>query len=125
MVNCLIPIKFINVCYIFITMAYEFIPISLVVIIVYLITHVLYKENVTTKAVHMKIWNIIILINCIIQVTLSLIHTVLIEYSISTPLASTVLFWHVELGLALVPVALIHIYFYRKSFRKITLRGMV
>jgi membrane protein implicated in regulation of membrane protease activity len=105
-------------------MTYEFIPVSLIVIIVYLITHVLYKENVTTKAVHMKIWNIIILINCIILITLSFIFTVIIEYSISTPLASTVLFWHVEFGLALVPVSLIHIYFYRKSFRKITLRGV-
>jgi hypothetical protein len=105
-------------------MPYEFIPISLIVIFLYLITYVLYKENVTNKAVHMKIWNIIILISCIITVTLSLLLTVLIEYSISTPLASTVLFWHVEFGIALVPIALIHIYIYRKPLKKITLRPL-
>lgn len=103
-------------------MSYEFIPISFVVIILYLITYVLYKENVTTKAVHMKIWNIIIFINCLILVILSLILTIFVEYSINTSLASTILFWHVEFGIALFPIALIHIHFYWKSFKKITLR---
>lgn len=103
-------------------MPYEFIPISLVVIILYLITYVLYKENVTTKAAHMRIWNIIILINCLILVILSIILTIFVEYSISTTLASPILFWHVEFGIALVPIALIHIYFYWQSFKKITLR---
>lgn len=103
-------------------MRYEFIPISLVVIIIYLITYVLYKENVTSKSQHLKIWNIIILISSLILVIISLIDTVLVEYSVSTTLATPILFWHVEFGIALVPVVLVHIYFYRKSFRKITLR---
>jgi len=103
-------------------MAYEFIPISLIVIIIYLITYVLYNENITTKALHKKIWNIIILLSCIILVALSLILTIFIEYSIRTSLASAALFWHVEFGIAIVPVALIHIYIYRKSFKKVTLR---
>lgn len=103
-------------------MAYEFIPISLIVIIVYLITYVLYNENITTNAMHKKIWNIIILLSCIILVTLSLILTIFIEYSVSTSLASTALFWHVEFGIAIVPVALIHIYIYKSSFKKVTLR---
>jgi cytochrome bd-type quinol oxidase subunit 2 len=103
-------------------MPYEFIPISLIVIILYLITYILYKEDVTTKASHMRIWNIIILISCLILVILSLILTIFVEYSINTSLASTILFWHVEFGIALVPIAMIHIYFYWQSFRKITLR---
>lgn len=103
-------------------MLYEFIPISLIVIILYMITYVLYKENVTTKASHIRIWNIIILITCLILVLLSLILTIFVEYSISTSLASILLFWHVEFGIALVPITLIHIYFYWQPFRKITLR---
>ncbi|MGZ7049042.1 MAG: hypothetical protein ACXVH2_09565 [Methanobacterium sp.] len=105
-------------------MSYEVIPISLIVIFLYLITYVLNKENVTTKAIHMKMWNIIILISILILVSISLIHTFIIEYSIDTPLALTTLFWHVEFGIALVPVGLIHVYLYRKSFRKITLRPL-
>ena len=106
-------------------MAYEFIPISLMVIIIYLITYTLLKENVTTKAMHMKLWNLIILFSCLILVIISIILTFIIEYSFDTSLASDILFWHVEFGIALVPVAIIHIYFYRKSFRKITLKGAI
>lgn len=103
-------------------MSYEFLPISFIVIILYLITYILYKEDITTKASHIRIWNIIIFINCLILVILSLILTIFVEYSINTSLTSIILFWHVELGIALVPIALIHIYFYWKSFKKITLR---
>ncbi|WP_414470495.1 hypothetical protein [Methanobacterium sp. ACI-7] len=106
-------------------MAYEFIAISLLIIIIYLITYVLHKEDVTTKSMHMKIWNLIILLSCLILIILSIIITFIIEYSFSTPLSSDILFWHVEFGIALVPVAIIHIYFYRKSFRKITLKGAI
>ena len=105
-------------------MPYEFIPITLIVIFIYLITYVLNKEKVTSKAMHMKIWNIIIMICTLILVFISLIHTFIIEYSIDTPIATITLFWHVEFGLALVPVALIHIYLYRKSFKKIILRPL-
>lgn len=105
-------------------MSYEFIPISLIVIFLYLITYVLFKENVTKKATHMRIWNVIILISSLILVFISLIHTFAIEYSINTFLVSPTLFWHVELGIALVSIAMIHIYLYRKSFRKITLRPL-
>ena len=105
-------------------MPYEFISISLIVIFLYLISYVLNKENVTSKSMHMKIWNIIILICTLILVFISLIHTFIIEYSIDTPIAIITLFWHVEFGLALVTVAIIHIYLYRDSFRKITLRPL-
>jgi hypothetical protein len=70
----------------------------------------------------MKVWNIIILISTLILISISLLHTFIIEYGIDTPLAFTTLFWHVEFGIALVSIALIHIYLYRKTFRKITLR---
>ena len=72
----------------------------------------------------MKIWNIIILISTLILISISLIHTFIIEYSIDTPIAITTLFWHVEFGLTLVPVTIIHIYLYREKFRKITLRPL-
>lgn len=106
-------------------MSYEFVPISLIVIFLYLITCLFIKEKVISKSVQMKIWNIIILFNSLIVVFISLIHTFIIEYGIDTPLAPTTLFWHVEFGIALVPIALIHIYLYRKVFRRITLRGAI
>jgi hypothetical protein len=103
-------------------MSYEFIPISFIVIFTYLITYILYNENEITKVTHIRIWNIIILIISLILLSIGLILTALIEYGIDSTLAYTILFWHVEVGIALVSIAFIHIYLYRKSFKKITLR---
>lgn len=103
-------------------MPYEVSPISLIIILLYLITYVLNKENVTTRAAHIKIWNFIILLSALILISFSLMHTFIIEYGIDTPLSLITLFWHVEFGLALVPIVFIHIYIYRKTFRKISLK---
>lgn len=102
-------------------MPYEFIPISFIVIFTYLITYVLYNEKEITKAEHMRIWNIIILLSSLILISIGLILAALIEYGINVTIAFTILFWHVEVGIALVPITLIHIHFYWKSFKKITL----
>lgn len=102
-------------------MSYEFIPISFIVIFTYLITYVLYNEKEITKAEHMRIWNIIILLSSLILISIGLILAALIEYGINVTIAFTLLFWHVEVGIALVPITLIHIHFYGKSFKRITL----
>lgn len=103
-------------------MPYEFIPISAMVIFVYIITYVLYSENEITRETHMIIWNIIILFTSILLITIGLILTALIEYGINSDLAFSILFWHVEVGLAFVPVVIIHIVLYWKSFKKVALR---
>ncbi len=102
-------------------MLYEFIPIFLIVIFAYLISYVFYNENEITRATHMRIWNVILLLSSLILIFIGLVLTTLIEYSINATLAFTILFWHVEIGIALVPIAFIHIHLYWKSFKKITL----
>ncbi len=102
-------------------MSYEFIPISFIVIFAYLITYILYNENEITKSSNMRIWNIILLLSSLILISIGLVLTTLIEYGINATVAFSILFWHVEVGIALVPVAFIHIYLYWKSFKKITL----
>lgn len=102
-------------------MSYEFIPISLMVIFAYIITYILHNEDEITKATYMKVWNIIILLNSLLLISIGLILTVLIEYGVNSTAAFSILLWHVEVGIALVPITLIHICLYWKSFKKITL----
>lgn len=101
-------------------MSYEVVAISLIVIFFYLITYVLKMENITSRVSHIRLWNIILLVSSLILVFISLLHTFIIEYGINTTLSFITLFWHVEFGLLLVPTALIHIYLYRKTFKKIS-----
>jgi hydrogenase-4 membrane subunit HyfE len=103
-------------------MSYKFIPISLIVIIVYAITYVLYKENVITEAVHAKIWSILILIIGLILAAFGLLITLFAEYGISIPINSDMVFWHVEIGIVLFIIALFHIHLHWDRFKIITLR---
>ena len=102
-------------------MSYEFIPISLIVIIIYAITYVLYKENVITEAVHAKIWGVLILIFALLLVFMGLILTLFTEYGIDI-LTSDLQFWHVEIGIILFIIAIFHIYLHWDRLKIITLR---
>jgi hypothetical protein len=102
--------------------SYETIPILMIVIYLYGITYILYKENLIKYYAYMRIWKIVILLCSIIFIINSLIFTILVEYSIITPLSDIVNFLHVESGIIIVPIAIIHIYLHRKSFKTNTLR---
>lgn len=102
-------------------MSYQFVPIALIVIIVYAITYLLYKENVITEAMHAKIWNILIFISGLILAIFGLLITLFAEYGISIPINSDMVFWHVEIGILLFVIALFHIYLHWNRFKIITL----
>lgn len=103
-------------------MSYEFVPVSLIIIIVYAITYVLYKESVITEAMHAKIWNIAIFVIGLILATIGLIISILAEYGISIDINAIMVFWHVEVGVILFIIALFHIHLHWERFKRITLR---
>ena len=103
-------------------MPYQFIPITLIIIITYAISYVLYKENVITEAVHAKIWGITILVIALILAFIGLLLTFSTEYGINVPIPFNMTFWHVEIGIILFIVALFHIYIHWERFKAITLR---
>ncbi|MBI5679971.1 MAG: hypothetical protein HZC47_03630 [Methanobacterium sp.] len=99
-------------------MSYYPIPISLILIILYLISFVLYKEKEISKGLHVRIWNIVLLISFIISVCIGLILIGFREFGLATPFSLEMLFWHIETGLALLVIAVFHIVNYWKSFKK-------
>ena len=103
-------------------MPYQFIPIALIVIIVYAITYLLYKEDVITEAMHAKIWNILIFISGLILATIGLLISILAEYGMNIAVNTLLVFWHVEIGVLLFVIALFHIYLHWDRFKLITLR---
>jgi cytochrome bd-type quinol oxidase subunit 2 len=98
--------------------SYETIPLLMIVIYLYGITYILYKENMIKIHQHMRIWNIILLVFSVILIISSLLITIFAEYNITTPLSATTKFIHVESGIILIPIGFIHIYFHRKNFKR-------
>ncbi len=103
-------------------MSYEFVPVSLIIIILYAISYVLYKESVITEAMHAKIWNIAIFVMGLILATIGLLISIFAEYGLSIAVNALMVFWHVEIGIVVFIIALFHIHLHWERFKKITLK---
>ena len=103
-------------------MSYEFVPVSLIIIILYAISYLLYKEDVITDAMHAKIWNIAIFVMGLILATIGLLISIFAEYGITIAINALMVFWHVEIGIVLFIIALFHIHLHWERFKRVTLR---
>jgi hypothetical protein len=98
-------------------MIYDMIIPILPFIMGYLFTYSMYKLNLIKKAIHINIWNLLILVAFIVSGGAGFILIILLELGVSIPISSDLLYWHVELGLTLALVTIFHLHAYWKSSR--------
>ena len=96
-------------------MTYELISVSIILILGYLGSYLLYQKNYLKKATHIRLWNILILITFLISVVAGLILLCLVEYGITIPNSQGILYWHVEFGITMFWIAIFHIHSYWMS----------
>lgn len=100
-------------------MVYDMIIPVVPVIVGYLFTYSLYRLNLIRKSLHVNIWNLIIGVAFIISAGAGFILLILVDFGSKLPISPELLYWHVEIGLTLVLVALFHFHTYWKSSRNI------
>ncbi|WP_416182767.1 hypothetical protein [Methanobacterium sp.] len=81
-------------------------------------TYSLYRLNLIKKAMHINVWNLIILLAFIVSGGAGFILLILLELGVSLPISPQLLYWHVELGLTLALVTIFHLHTYWKSSKK-------
>lgn len=96
-------------------MTYDLLSISIPLILAYCGSYFLYHNNYIKKAVHIRLWNILILITFLVSICAGLTLLSLVEYGIALPISQTLLYWHIEFGIAMFWIALFHIHSYWKS----------
>ena len=96
---------------------YLVIPISMLIIGGYLITHFLFKKGILKRTKHRRIWNLLLTAGCLGSGGTGVILALLINMGIRTALNPSLTFWHVELSILMVMGTLIHLHIYRKPFR--------
>ena len=96
---------------------YFVLPISLLIIGGYLITHFLFKKGILKRNKHRRIWNLLLTAGYLGSGGTGVILTLLITMGIRTALNPSLTFWHVELSILMVVGTLIHLHIYRKPFR--------
>jgi hypothetical protein len=98
---------------------YDLVPISLFLILLYVISHVLSKKNIISIGNHRKIWNILLLATFLISGILGILLVIKINFGVAIPLPFNILFWHVEAGIAMVIISIFHILWHWAYFKGI------
>lgn len=95
---------------------YHLIPISIVLILLYIISHILSKQKVISVVNHRKIWNILLLITFLASGILGILLVIRINIGAIIPLPFNILFWHVEIGIAMFAISVFHIIWHWKYY---------
>lgn len=98
---------------------YRLITITLITLIAYLSTFLMVKLNWIKRTLHRKIWNTLLLICFLLSCVLGLILVIQLNYNVLKDLYLLNLKLHVEFGIAMVLIAIIHIFWHIKYFKRI------
>lgn len=96
---------------------YHFLPISLFLIILYIVSHILSKKKIISVVKHRKIWNILLLVTFLASGALGILLVLRINLGIAIPLPFNILFWHVETGIAMMAISVFHILWHWAYFK--------
>ena len=98
---------------------YSVITISLICLCAYFFTFALVKGGKMKKITHRKIWNSILLITCLVSCLLGFLLAIQLNYHFGMQWLGTILKLHVEFGIAMTIIAIIHIVWHWKYYMNI------
>jgi len=99
--------------------SYYFLPILLLLAILYTLTWTLSAKKLIRNMLHRKIWNLVLLVSMIVSALLGVFLILAIDFNIKIALPFDMLFWHVEAGIALGIVGIFHIIWHWRYFAKL------
>ncbi|HPW90554.1 MAG TPA: hypothetical protein PLJ40_03995 [Paludibacteraceae bacterium] len=90
------------------TTNYLLIELISATLVLYGASVLLVKRKCYKKATHRKIWNYILLVTFLVSALLGLWLVILLNYDIETDFYTSYLTWHVDFGIAMSIVGIIH-----------------
>jgi len=98
---------------------YHLLPISILLVVLYVISRTLSKKNILSVANHRKIWNTLLLITFLISGILGILLVIRINFGTVVPLPFDILFWHVEAGIAMFAISVFHTLWHWAYFKSL------
>lgn len=95
---------------------YSIILISSIVLVSYFATYLLVKAGKMKKLSHRKLWNVILLLTFLASCLLGFVLALQINYGFCMDWFRNFLKWHVEFGIAMTLIAVIHIVWHYKYY---------
>ena len=96
---------------------YDLIWISVVTLGLYALTSVLVKMGRMKLATHRKIWNFILLITFLVSCLFGFFLVIQINYHIAWNALATIRYYHVQFGIAMTIVAVLHVLWHIPYFK--------
>jgi len=102
--------------------AYLLVPIFILVFFFYGITFFISKLEIISKKTHRKIWNVLLLITFFATAFLGIFLAIKVNYKLDVPAYDNYLKWHVDIGISMACISIIHFIwhfnYYIKIFKK-------
>ncbi len=98
---------------------YYFVPISIIIILLYFLSFILYKTKKMSFVVHKKIWNVLLLITFLISAILGLLLVIRIQFGLVMNPPIDVLFWHVVAGIPMAIISIFHVLWHLNYYKLI------
>lgn len=95
---------------------YDFISIFGVCLAFYLFTYFLSRKSKIRKVNHKKIWNVLLLITFLVTGLLGLFMVVQLNYRFEIEWFRSLLYWHVEFGIAMAAISIFHVLWHLKYY---------
>lgn len=100
---------------------YHLVPITLFLLIIYIITQWLLRKKIIKLILYRKIWNSMLLIVFLISGILGTLLVIKINFGLGDFLPFDIMFWHVEAGIAMFVMCIFHLierrHFFLNMFR--------
>jgi len=104
-------------------MVYHLWPISLALVIFYFLTWFLTKKKIIKFINHRRFWNILLLLTFLGSGILGILLIFRINSGIITPMPFNILYWHVEIGIAMFIISIFHTIWHWNYFKLMFLRN--
>lgn len=82
----------------------------------YLISSLLHRYGEIRKSTHRKIWNSLLLITFLVTGLIGIFMVLQLNYEFSIPWFRSLLYWHVEFGIAMASISFFHVWWHWKYF---------
>jgi len=101
---------------------YDFVLIFGLCVIFYIISWLLVKRKVYRKSTHRKIWNTLLLVSFLNTGLTGLFLVIQLNYLVLFSWFSKMLFWHVEFGISMAAISILHVLWHWKYFRNLIIK---
>ncbi len=101
------------------TKPYDLLFISITTVGLYLLTMLLATFGWIKKQTHRRFWNILLLLTFLVSCLFGFFLVIQINYNFVMDWLKTVLYWHVEIGIAMTVISVFHILWHLRYFKNI------